>query len=222
MKKLESTWYNMAAVLSVIAIVAGAVLAAVNETTKAPIAQIKQEKLQDGIRAVLNTTDCVVEKTDTLETGSIIYTTDKGMAVQTSDKKGFGGTLTVLIGFDAAYNIQGYRVLETSETPGLGSKADSWFQKNQKGDIIGKNPGTSNMTVSKDGGDVDAITASTITSRAFLRCVNAAYAAVSGDPNAADGASGASTRRKYDSKGVTTMLQVTTTRNHNTTKEEQQ
>ena len=70
----------------------------------------------------------------------------------------------------------GYTLLEHAETPGLGAKADKWFQKGEKGNIIGKNPITP-LTVSKDGGDVDAITASTITSRAFLKAVNNAYSA---------------------------------------------
>ncbi|MBP5619270.1 MAG: FMN-binding protein, partial [Bacteroidaceae bacterium] len=57
-----------------------------------------------------------------------------------------------------------------------------------KGSILGKNPSKNNLTVSKDGGEVDAITASTITSRAFLRCVNAAYEALSVSADAESGA----------------------------------
>ena len=71
-------------------------------------------------------------------------------------------------------------MLSHAETPGLGSKAADWFKKGAKGDITGKNPGQSPLVVKNDGGDVDAITASTITSRAFLNAVNAAYAAYSG------------------------------------------
>ena len=70
-----------------------------------------------------------------------------------------------------------YSLLSHVETPGLGSKAADWFKKGNKGDITGMNPGEAALTVSKDGGKVDAITASTITSRAFLNAVNAAYAA---------------------------------------------
>ena len=116
----------------------------------------------------------------------IIYNNEKGVAVQSSTM-GFGGELKVLVGFDTEGNILGYTLLEHQETPGLGAKADQWFQKGQKGDIIGKQAG--NLTVSKDGGDVDAITASTITSRAFLRCINAAYETLS--ENSADAQSGA-------------------------------
>ncbi len=178
MKKLKSTWYNMAGALTLISVVAGAALAKVNEMTKEPIALIKQQNLENGIRAVLNSNELQVQSTDSLEEGSvIIYRTDKGNAVQATDGNAFGGKLTVLVGFDSEGTIQGYQVLETSETPGLGAKASFWF-KEGKGSILGKNPSKNNLTVSKDGGEVDAITASTITSRAFLRCVNAAYGAL--------------------------------------------
>ena len=177
MKKLKSTLPNMAIVLTSIALIAGLALGYVNSVTAGPIEQIKAKQLSDGIKAVLAADEVVVETPDTLESGAIIYQTDKGVAVQATDPNGFGGKLSVLVGFNKEGLIQGYQVLETSETPGLGAKAGEWFQKGQKGDIIGKQAG--NLTVSKDGGEVDAITASTITSRAFLRCVNAAYEALS-------------------------------------------
>ncbi len=177
MKKLASTWYNMTIVLTLISVVAGAALAYVNDLTAGPIRMIKEQELQDGIKAVLSADDLTVESTDEAD-GVIVYRTDKGTAVQATDPNGFGGKLTVLVGFDSKGTVQGYRVLESAETPGLGAKAGEWFQKGQKGDIIGMSPAKNNMTVSKDGGEVDAITASTITSRAFLRCVNAAYEAL--------------------------------------------
>ena len=195
MKKLKSTWYNMVGVLTLIAVLAGAALGYVNEMTKGPIAQIKEQQLADGIKAVLNAAEVKVEEPEVIanpdgKTETVIYRTDKGVAVKAQDANGFGGTLTVLVGFDGNGSIQGYQVLESSETPGLGAKASFWFQKGEKGDIIGKNPGQDNMTVSKDGGDVDAITASTITSRAFLRAVNMAYSVISN--NNEDAQSGAS------------------------------
>ncbi len=186
MKKLESTWYNMVIVLTLISVISGGALAYVNKVTEPAIKQVKEQQLSDGLKAVLGADALTVEKVDTID-GSIIYTTDKGTAVQTTDPKGFGGKLTVLVGLGAGNEVLGYQVMETSETPGLGAKADSWFQKDGKGSIIGKTAGS--LTVSKDGGDVDAITASTITSRAFLRAVNAAASCLSG---ATDGESGAS------------------------------
>lgn len=191
MKKLESTLPNMAIVLTVISVLAGGILAYVNSVTQGPIEAIKAQTLADGIKAVLNAEDLKVEEPQTLESGEIIYATDKGTAVQ-AFSNGFGGTLKVLVGFDGEGNITGYQVLEHAETPGLGAKAGEWFQATGKGNIIGKNPGEKELTVSKDGGDVDAITASTITSRAFLVAVNNAYKAFKG--GATDGNSGATTQ----------------------------
>ena len=151
--------------------------------------------MADGIKKVLCADQLEVQAPDTLENGTILYATDKGTAVQASDPNGFGGTLTVLVGFDAEGVIMGYQILQTSETPGLGAKASDWFQKGGKGCIVGLNPKDANLTVGKDGGDVDAITASTITSRAFLRCVNAAYAAL--NDKYADASTGATAKPKH-------------------------
>lgn len=79
-----------------------------------------------------------------------------------------------MVGFDVDGNVINYSVLEHKETPGLGSKMAEWFTTG-KGDIKGKNPGKDNFTVSKDGGKIDAITAATISSRAFLDAVNRAH-----------------------------------------------
>lgn len=181
MKKLESSLVNMVVVLTVISVIAGGLLAYINKVTQEPIAAINEKNLQDGIKKVIlgsETGELNVEQP--VETdGFVIYQTDKGTAVKAVEN-GFGGPLEVLVGFDEAGNILGYTVLSTVETPGLGVKADTWFQKGQKGDIIGKNPGEKELSVSKDGGEIDAITASTITSRAFLNAVNHAYKAYKG------------------------------------------
>ena len=195
-KKLKSTLPNMVIALTSIAVIAGLALGYVNSVTEEPIRLIKEQQLSDGIKAVLAADDLKVEATDTLENGSVIYRTDKGVAVQATDPNGFGGKLTILFGFDSEATIQGYRILETAETPGLGAKADQWFQEGQKGNIIGMSPAKNNMTVSKDGGEVDAITASTITSRAFLRAVNMAYEALG--KVEVDGESGATIQQKEE------------------------
>jgi electron transport complex protein RnfG len=167
MKKLESTWYNMALVLTGIAVVAGAALGYVNSVTAPTIEAIKAQQEKEAEQQVLNG--------------------QEGTAIKITDPKGFGGALTVMVGLAPDGKILGYKVLESSETPGLGAKAQDWFQAGQKGDIIGKQAG--NLTVSKDGGEVDAITASTITSRAFLRCINEAYKTLSESSDAQSGAS---------------------------------
>ena len=181
MKKLESSLLNMAVVLTVISVIAGGLLAYVNGVTEGPIQEIKAKALADGIKAVLQADEATVQQVDTIDGGvAIVYKTDKGTAVQAVNNNAFGGSIKVLVGFDAEGNILGYNVLEHAETPGLGAKAGEWFQKGAKGDIIGKHPAKNNLTVSKDGGEVDAITASTITSRAFLGAVNSAYRAYQG------------------------------------------
>lgn len=185
MKKLESSLKNMAIVLTGIAVIAGALLGYVNELTKGPIAEANAKALSDAIQLVVPGFDNnPAEAPESIELNGATYKIYKatkegkfiGAAVESS-ANGFGGALNVLVGFDMDGNIIDYSLLSHAETPGLGSKAADWFKKGQKGDITGKNPGKKALTVKNDEGEVDAITASTITSRAFLSAVNAAYAA---------------------------------------------
>lgn len=195
MKKLESSLLNMVVVLTVISVVAGGILAYVNQVTAGPIEKIKAETLNNALKSVLNADEMPqVSNTENIDEFTIIYETNKGTAVQAATD-GFGGKLKVLVGFAEDGTISGYSVLEHAETPGLGAKVGDWFQKGGKGDIIGKNPGEKELTVSKDGGDVDAITASTITSRAFLLAVNNAYKAYKGKAATSSDATSCATLR---------------------------
>ena len=208
MKKLESTLTNMVLVLTGVAVIMGGVLAFVNHLTEGPIAQQKEKALADGIKTVMTCDNLTVAKTDEVKQNDpkgkeMVFTIyqvkdaqgqDLGAAVE-STTGGFGGDLKVLVGFNPEGQILGYTLLEQTETPGLGAKADKWFQKGEKGDIIGKSPAEP-LTVSKDGGQVDAITASTITSRAFLKAVNNAYKAYKVTP--VDGESGATEQTKEE------------------------
>ena len=185
----------MTLVLTGVAVIVGVILAYVNDLTSGPINEQKEKALADGIKTVMACDGITVAHTDTVrqndakgkELTYIIYQTqdaqgnDLGAAVE-STTGGFGGDLKVLVGFDPEGTILGYTLLEHAETPGLGAKADKWFQKGEKGDIVGKNP-VEPLTVSKDGGQVDAITASTITSQAFLLAVNNAYTAYKATPS---------------------------------------
>lgn len=177
----------MVLVLVGVALITGGILAYVNHITEAPIKLQAEKTLADGIKAVMVGVQLSVAENDTIkqtikgkEAVFVIHKTvdsnkqDLGVAVE-STTGGFGGDLKVLVGFDKDGNILGYTILQHAETPGLGAKADKWFQKDGKGSIIGKNPNKDNLTVKKDGGDIDAITASTITSRAFLLAVTQAY-----------------------------------------------
>ena len=190
MKKLKSSLLNMVLVLTIITVAAAAALAAINDVTSVQIEKINAENLAKGIKQVMGVDANAEFQYETIETedGYTFYKSDKGTAVK-SVTNGFGGPLQVLVGFDNEGTILGYTILQHSETPGLGAKAGEWFQANNKGDIIGKNPGEVNFTVSKDGGDIDAITASTITSRAFLLAVQNSYNKMNG-ADATTGATG--------------------------------
>lgn len=193
----------MVLVLVGVALITGGILAYVNHITEEPIKLQASKTLADGIKSVMGGVQLTVTEDDTIrqtikgkEAIFVVHKTvdvnkqDLGAAVE-SITSGFGGDLKVLVGFDTEGNILGYTILQHSETPGLGAKADKWFQKDGKGNIIGMNPEKNNLTVKKDGGDVDAITASTITSRAFLLAVNQAYSAYkSGNVDAHSSASG--------------------------------
>ena len=193
MEKLKSSLTNMLVVLTVIAIIAAGVLASVNAVTAPQIEKINTENLAAGIKSVMGSDDIQVAEPWEADAFTVYAVSGKdgnslGNAVVTTEN-GFGGALKVLVGFSTEGDILGYTVLEHAETPGLGAKAGDWFQKDGKGNIIGMNPGKNNFTVSKDGGEVDAITASTITSRAFLRAIQNAYDKVVAGADVTSGAS---------------------------------
>lgn len=202
MKKLESSLKNMLLVLTSVTVIAVGLLAYVNELTKEPIAQANLKTLNDALRNVVPgfdnnpvaEADTIYNKDDAKKIDFIVYPAKKegqlvGTAVE-SKSLGFGGEMKILVGFDTGGKIYDYSLLAHAETPGLGSKADSWFRKGEKGDIIGMNPGEKSLVVKNDGGQVDAITASTITTRAFLKAVNAAYQVYQGETDVNTSATG--------------------------------
>ena len=198
MKRLESNFTNMVLSLTLVTIVAAVLLGGLYLLTEEPIEIQKRQKQQNAITSVLpplqGLTIAAPEQQDdmTIYKG---YVEDQWVctAVETSEN-GFGGKFKLMVGFDRDGNISGYEVLEHQETPGLGDKMTQWFKtdKNHQS-ILGSNPDNRKFEVSKDGGEVDAITAATISSRAFLKAVNKAYTAVSDQP--AEAVSGATIQR---------------------------
>lgn len=188
MERLQSNLQNMVGVLVGVAFVCALLLSVFNKITAGPVAEQADKALQDGIKSVMQS-DSVVVSGDTIiekefsgrSLSFVVHMTDKGVAIESTDPNAFGGNLKVLVGFAEDGEILGYTILESAETPGLGAKADEWFLDDAPGDIVGLNVWENNLTVSKDGGDVNAITASTITSRAFLRAVTQAWTAYRGD-----------------------------------------
>lgn len=188
-KKLESSFKNMLLVLFGVTLISSAAVAYVNSLTEGPISKAKQTKQINAIREVIpggfdNDPMSEMWKTETPDGGILEFFPAKkngtpvGTAVKTYTKKGFGGEVWLMVGFNPDGTVANYSVLEHKETPGLGSKMDQWFTSGGKGNISGKNPGTTGLKVKKDGGDVDAITAATISSRAFLDAINRAASAL--------------------------------------------
>ncbi|MDR1556317.1 MAG: RnfABCDGE type electron transport complex subunit G [Tannerellaceae bacterium] len=203
MKKLQSTLPNMLLSLMFTCVASGVILAGVNKYTAGPIALSKAEALEKAIREVTPEFDNdplgEAYKGVSFDGDSLlIYPAVKdgqtvGVAVDSYTKNGFSGEIKIIVGFDTGGTLINYSVLQHAETPGLGSKMDVWFRtdKNRQS-VIGRSLAAGYLSVTKDGGDVDAITASTITSRAFLNAINRAYSAYKG--TGADATTGATTK----------------------------
>ena len=191
MKKKESTFWNMLWSLTLITAVAGGLLGYSSQLTEEPIARAAKASREKAIQQVIPAYDnspIDEQLTYTVhneygETTTTIYPAKKGgklagAAVECSNNTSYGGEIRIIVGFEADGTIKDFQVLKHQETPGLGAKMGDWFRTDKnKQSIIGKSPATTNFHVTKDSGDIDAITAATITSRAFLAAVRTAYAA---------------------------------------------
>lgn len=180
-----STFRNMVVCLFLICFVCSGLLAVVNALTEAPIAEANVAKINASIAAVVPTfdnepssevfqvtvgSDAISVYPATLE-GTLV-----GYAVETFSNKGFGGRITLMVGFQPDGTVYNTSVVSHAETPGLGDKMDA-SKSNFSEQFKGIHPSTFRLAVKKDGGDIDAITASTITSRAFADAVSRAYEA---------------------------------------------
>jgi len=184
MKKLPSTLLNMTLVLTIIALVSAGGLAFAYKLTKVRIEKVAQEKQLQAITKVIlpgftNSPDMEVQNIKLKEgTLSLFPAKENGnltsVAVQSFSNKGYGGKVVVMVGLTSDGKITNTSVLEQKETPGLGTKMETERFRSQ---FNGKGPANSNLTVKKDGGEVDAITAATISSRAFCDAIDLAYKA---------------------------------------------
>jgi electron transport complex protein RnfG len=175
MKKMPSTLRNMVLSLTLISLIGVACLSAVFEVTKEPIAKSKLEKQIAALKVVLPDFDNDIistKNTVVIDGGEIdVYQAYKGeelvgTAVNTFSKNGFGGEIRLMVGLLPDGTIKDIQVLQHSETPGLGDKMDI-RKSNFSVQFRGVNTSEFKFKVKKDGGDVDAITAATISSRAF-------------------------------------------------------
>lgn len=176
----KDTLINMFVALFVICIVSGGVLGVVYNATKEPIAAAETAKKTEAIKNVLpefnelKETMVMSALEDTEIPFYLAYDADNnfiGAAVETFTNKGFSGNISLMVGILADGTLKNISVLQHAETPGLGSKMTEPTFKDQ---FNGKKADSFNIKVKKDGGDVDAITAATISSRAFCDAVNRA------------------------------------------------
>ena len=193
----QSNLKNMTLALGAVCLVCSALLGVAYAVTKAPIEKAAQAKTEASLSQVLPAFDAIEESTVAVEGEDVHYykALSEGKVVGYAVEAGtigFGGPLTLMVGVTPDGVVYNTSVLSHSETPGLGAKCAT--EERFLSQFRGLDPAAKTVAVKKDGGDVDAITASTITSRAYTRAVAlavaAAEAAAAGE--AADAVSGAS------------------------------
>ena len=207
---MKSTLFNMVAVLFTITLIASAGVGAVNMITEEPIAAAKAAATTAAIANVLpafEQNQMAEQEIDGLPIK--VYTATNGgdvvgYAVETMTKSGFGGAIRMMVGFLPEGKIYNVNVLEQAETPGLGTKMCD------EGNALilsikDKDATSLEFKVKKDGGELDALTAATISSRAYYDAVaraKEAYLVASGKQQWADGVSGATTTETNEGEGA--------------------
>ena len=177
---MKSSLKNMVLVLFCITLISSACVGLVNMITIDPIAKAKEAAVKAALAAVLPEFDATEKSEHTADELPIIaHKATKegqvvGYAIETATKSGFSGMIKMMVGFDTKGTIININVLEQNETPGLGAKMTEEGNP-LLASIQGKVASKVKLTVKKDGGDVDALTAATISSRAYAEAVARAY-----------------------------------------------
>ena len=196
---VQSSFKNMTICLFAICIVCSSLLAGVYALTKEPIDAAAKAKNEAAIKEVLPPAAVTIEEERTVDFEGASYSYNLaydeqgntvGCAINVAPV-GFGGPISIKVGFDAEGVIWNTKVLSQAETPGLGAKC---VEPSFSDQFKGFDPAAKRLAVKKDGGDVDAITASTITSRAYaegLALASKVFNAIVGTPMLLDTATGA-------------------------------
>ncbi len=162
---------KLVAVLTIICSISAAMLAAVYSVTMGPITEALEIKTVKAAEEVMPAGAPKVVKESIDGENFFIARSDSGcveaVAVEGTSKNGYGGDLTLMVGLSTDKKLINFQVITSKETAGLGTRISEPDFKEQ---LIGK-PFTSNWQVKKDGGDFDALTSATISSRAALECV---------------------------------------------------
>lgn len=162
-------------VLTLICALSSALLAAVYGKTKAPIAAALERRTASSAAKVMPPGLGSPEKRVVENVSFFVARRDNrlaAVAVEGRSKNGYGGEVALMVGLSADGRLVNFEVVQASETPGLGTKMKSDVFKTP---LLGKAV-KSPWKVKKDGGEVDAITAATISSRAALECIRDAIA----------------------------------------------
>ena len=177
---MKSSLKNMVLVLFSITLVASACVGLVYMITAEPIAKAKEAAVKEALAQVLPEFDATEKmEYETDELPIVAYKATKegevvGYAIETASKNGFSGLIKMMVGFDTVGTILNVNVLEQNETPGLGAKMTEEGNPLLES-VKGKSAPRFNCKVRKDGGEVDALTAATISSRAYADAVARAY-----------------------------------------------
>ena len=163
--------------LFVICLACSALLAGVHALTKKTIDEGDAERNEAAIKEVLPSTVSVIDTLKTIKVDGTTYSYNRafdaegntvGCAVDVASS-GFGGPIKMKVGFNADGIVWNVKVLSHAETPGLGAKCTDPAFSEQFSELDPSDE--KNLKVKKDGGNLNAITASTITSRAYAEGV---------------------------------------------------
>ena len=174
MKKENIVVYILRLALTLLAITAvvAAALAGVNSVTAPAIAELNAQKTQQAIELVLPGGGEQLSDIPAVDLVSKVYASETGYAIEVTPG-GFDNTITMMVGVDKAGSVLGISIIKHTETAGLGAvaAASTPAGENFRGQFVGA---SGSVAVTKDGGQMDAITGATITSRAVCAGVNAA------------------------------------------------
>ena len=183
-KNKSSSLFNMTVILTLVCAGSAFMLGLVHSLTEKPIAEAKKQKEIQAISEVVYTNF----NNNPYEEVHLITTADgkdklslypvrqnkhmNSVAIKTFSDNGFGGRIELIVGFFLDGTINKYKVISHKETPGLGTKvAEEKFSSQ----FQGLNPGKGYFKVKQDGGEIDAVTAATISSRAVVDAIQKAY-----------------------------------------------
>ncbi len=170
MTQTKGYFVNLTATLLIISAVVAGLLGLTNGVTAEKISAINQEKTAASMEQVLPADSYTPVECDLEGVAAAYQAGDQGYVIEVTPS-GFGGTIDMVVGVKADGTVAGVEIISMSETSGLGANASKDSFRSQ---FVGK---SGDLAVTKDGGDIDALTGATITSRAVTQGVNTALQA---------------------------------------------